>query len=612
MFCERKKIVGILSFIVTGIILIWGGVFFAEHFYALERNSFFAFHPDFLSAFNPWNPRPDMFPGEQHTPGLALLTASFAFQFFRTGYTALIAVILTGSMFSAVFTASLKRIWKRHIVLATAPLWATAYLFLAVSFKFPLHLVYALLWAGLLFLSATRIKNPTAGLVLSGLAGCCAVWLIGFAATMVFWLFYSVFFFCNTRFSYGRGILYGLFFIGIGLQPLAIGRIQAVNARQIYRSGFVEKWRTKGFGAQWHLYGLVKKTERLVMDGRYQEALEVANPYWFAHPCPIDDLITGRNTFYKRLSAQQIELRQWLAVYTKLALIGSHRINEDFFSYYRIPEIYDNLADISLPYFNKTKLIYDRLWGNSTGVYSQAMNLMELSGPDYFLLNESIPAALVCEQYDLAHKYIRLLESTLFYRKQATTYRKAAQLLRQPASMTDAEPEVLKTAAHLKELRNLGLITWMDKNGSIDLEMTELWKQNPASLENLEYLSLLDLLDKRLDKVAENIETYLALSHQTPPYHLPKAWQEMLFIMMQDTHIDIPTAVLPVIEQMQWDPNVLKQCRLFYQAREKYAGGGMTPAEITQRFGHTFAYNYYFRRFVDVTPSSPSTPGLAH
>ena len=614
VFCKNEKLFRFLCFGMAGIVAVWGGCFFAEHFYALERDSFFGFDTDFLRAFFPWNPRPDMFPGETHTSGLAQLTAYFAFQFFKTGRGALIAVSLICLAFSLVFSASLKRIWKSRFTLYTAPLWAIAYLFFAISLKFPEYFVYALLWAGIFFLGISYIRKPFASLIVAGLTGCCAVWLIGFVATLVSWGFYSTFFVLHYR-TYLRKFMlpiYGLFTLCVVLQPLAVSHVQVMKADQIYRSGFMENWHQAGFASQWHLYVCVKKTERLVMEGKYQEALETANPYWFSHPCPIEDLVTGKNTLYLQLSAQQIELRQWLAVYTKLALIGSHRLNEDFFSYYRIPEIYNDLDDTGIPFFSKTKVIYDRLMGNFTGVYSNAMNLMELLGMDYFLLEESIKAALICEQYGLADKYIRLLATSLSYHKLAEIYRQTSAILQRSLSETAVtETEVMQTVAQIREKRALGMTTWMDETGNVYLEAEALWRQNPASLENLEYLSLFDLLYKRLDNVVRNIEPFIALSGQTPPYRLPEAWQEMLFVMMRVMPDSIPPSVFPLIEQMSWDEKVLKQSRLFYQARERYLEGGMTPVEITKRFGHTFAYNYHFRRFVDIWPHSPAA-ALAH
>lgn len=612
MFCRNSKLFGFFFFAIAIFIVVWGGYAFAEHFYALERNSFFSFNTNFLNGFWPWNPRPDIFPGEKHTPGLALLTASFAFQFFKTGITTQIAVILTGFIFSIVFSLSLKRIWKSRFALCTAPVWAAAYLFFTISPKFPEHFVYALLWASIFFLCISRLKKPLPSLVVAGLTGCCAAWLIGFVATMAFWIFYSIFFFLHHRPRLAGSLFHGLFTVGIALQPLSIGNVHAITACQIYRSDFEKKWYQTGFSTQWSLYNRVKKTERLVMETRYQEALETANPYWFSHPCPVEDLVTGKNTLYPQLPVQQITLRQWLAAYTKLALIGSHRLNEDFFSYYRIPEIYNEFSDEGIPYFSNIKILFNRLMGNSTGVYSQAMNLMELSGPDYFLLDESIQATLICEQYGLAEKYIRLLASTLFYQKQAEIYRKASEILQQSVTNGHAEPEVLQIVTKIKERRKLGLTTWMNETDDVYRDAVALWRQNPASLENLEYLSLFDLLYKRLDSVVSHIGTYIDLSKQTPPYHLPESWQEMLFIMMQDMPNRIPVSVYPLIEQMEWDEKVLKQCRLFYQIREQYAKGGMTPIEITKRFGHTFVYNYYFRRFLDIWPHPQKKPPLAH
>ncbi len=609
MFCH-KKIFKFALFATTCLVLGLGGWIFAEHFYVQGRYSFFCFDLDFLRSFYPWRIRPDMFPGEAKGAPLSILTASFVFQFFRVGSSFLFVLIIIGVWFSSILTLSTKKIWTNCLTLLTTPIWSLLFLFFAISPKFPTYFVYSILWAGVFFYLVSLIKKPFGSLIIAGLVGCCAVWLIGFVATIVFWVFYSLFFFIHFRPHLSRLHLFFFFTIVITLQPLIIGKVHAINTFQIYRSGFAKKWYKNGFHKEWNLFIRVNKTDRLITEKRYQEALEIANFYWFSHPCPYEDLISGKNSLFKKFSPEHLVLRQRLAIYTKLALIGSHRLNEDFFNYYRIPEIYNDLSDHNTPIISTIKVFYDRLMGNFTGVYSWAMNLMELFGIDYFLLNESIQAALICEQYNLADKYIRLQANTLFYRKQALIHYKTMTVLQQSNSTENKEREIQQEVEWINEKRKLGLTTWMDETGDIYKEAVVLWSQNPSCLENLEYISLFDLLYKRLDSTVRNIEKYVELSKQTPPYRFPKAWQEMLFIMMKEKPNQIPSSILPFIEQMTWDETILKQCRLFYRDLEIYAKGKLTPVDLTKRFGHTFIYNYYFRFLLETNSSLPKNPPI--
>ena len=358
---------------------------------------------------------------------------------------------------------------------------------------------------------------------------------------------------------------------------------------------------------------ILMKTERLVAEQKYGETLELANQYWFSHPCSIDDVVTGRNSLYAGLKPVEIPFRLDLAAYTHVALLGAHRLNEDFFTYYRVPEIYGQIGEADAPAGILVSVFKNRLIGNHTVVYSQLMNLMEAEGLSYFSLEQSIFSALVCYQYGLADKYIRLLESTLFYRKAALRYREVSVLLQNPeAKRKEVSPTTLKLLEQIEKERNKSLVDYIYTSGLSEMEARELWRQRTgASLENLEYIALMDLLYKNTDSVVARIPDYLRLSAQDrPPYRLPAAWQELLLVLAQENRV-LPEKVAALMPDMAWDNAVLKQLQLFYGERERLMRRMSSPQQITQAFGHTFAYNYYFSRFVRPQPSQSAKP-LAH
>lgn len=356
---------------------------------------------------------------------------------------------------------------------------------------------------------------------------------------------------------------------------------------------------------------ILMKTERLVTDGRYEEALQLADQYWFSHPCSIDDVVTGRNSLYAGLSQTEILFRFDLAAYTRVALLGAHRLNEDFFTYYRVPEIYGQIEETGAPAGTLISVFRSRLTGNHTAVYSQIMNVMETEGMSYFLLEQSVFSALACRQYGLADKYIRLLENTLFYRKDALRYRQVSEYLQNPQTAA-ASPETRALAEQIERERNKSLTDYIYTSGSGEAEARELWRQRPAaSLENLEYVSLTDLLYKRLDSVMARMGDYLRLSGQTqPPYRLPSAWQEMLLVAAEERQGQLPPQVAEYMRHLAWNNALVKQCRMFYGERERLRRGMSSPQQITQAFGHTFAYNYYYSRFVN--PQQDGNHALAH
>lgn len=353
-------------------------------------------------------------------------------------------------------------------------------------------------------------------------------------------------------------------------------------------------------GNDYRLTRILMKVERLITEQRYEDALQIANRYWFSHPCPIDDVVTGRYSLYEGLSQEEILFRMDLADYTRLALLGAHQLNDAFFAYYRVPEIYGQLENGGTPTGFWVSAFRNRLIGNHTIAYSQLMTLMETEGMSYSLLDMSIFSSLICHQYGLADKYIRLLENTLFYRKKALLYRNVSEYLQHPEKALSTQGNAL--AEQILQERKKVQTDYIYTNISEENNARELWKQRPAaSLENLEYISLIDLLYKRTDSVMARIGDYLHLSEQKkPPYRLPSAWQEMLLVMLEENHGEIPAGGSAYLNDILWDEALVKQCRLFYMERERLRRGMSTPRQITESFGHTFAYNYYYSRFVNI------------
>ncbi|MCM1530761.1 MAG: DUF6057 family protein [Bacteroides sp.] len=372
----------------------------------------------------------------------------------------------------------------------------------------------------------------------------------------------------------------------------AFCQISISFARQPYYKGLKEY----GFNR------ILMKTDRLLTEGRYREALQVVNDYWFSKPCAIDDVVTGRNTLYAGMSPQEIFFRQELADYTRVALLGTHSLTDNFFDYYRVPEIYGQLDDFPTPFRRKVSILRGRLIGNHTFVYEQILNEMESEGMNYFMLEQSVFSALTCHQYALADKYIRLLGKTLFYRKQAACYAAVSAILQQGGDPSELLPEASCMLRKIQRERLRIPNGYTHLNGVRELEFRELWKQTPCSLENLEQITLFDLLYKRNDSVMAHIGDYLRLSgQQKPPYRLPRAWQELLLVEMEERG-GLPEVAAKYMKDLQWDKGLLIQTQRFFQERERLRLGLSSPRQITQGFGHTFAYNYYYSRFV--TPSS--------
>lgn len=338
----------------------------------------------------------------------------------------------------------------------------------------------------------------------------------------------------------------------------------------------------------------LQEVERLCLEERYDEAVSVADEYWFSHPCSINDVVSGQNTLYKDLSENEILFRLRLATYTKTALIGSGRLVSRFFSYFRIPEIYNEIEDYVQKEPSVAGMLRQRALDNPTAVYCLGINAMEREGVSGEGLSLMVPAILACGQWDLAEKYIRVWAGLKGWEKEALKYGEVLAFLRAPE--VSASDEVKALAQKITAYSQKGLTDYLNDEESLAAECRARWAQNPASQGVLECVLLYDLLYKDLEHAASLLPTYLRERED-----IPVPLQEAILIMQ--------TEGIPVADSLQISlPNFGR----FLHARELWRRGLKTPAELTSEFGSTFAYNYYFSRFITPpTPTDPHRP-LAH
>ena len=364
---------------------------------------------------------------------------------------------------------------------------------------------------------------------------------------------------------------------------------------------------------------ILLKTDRLIAQERYDEALQTVNSYWFSHPCSIEDVVTGQNSFYAGLSENEIVFRSDLAAFTRVALLGAHRLNEDFFTYFRVPEIYTQMNLSKTSPAGASSWIYKSLIaGHHTATYTQILCMFENDGLSAPWMDMAVYSMLVCGQYPLADQYICLLEYTPFYRHKAQLYKEASRLLQtetaeagvgaRPVVSADAQALAKKIKKERSKLPAGYMLC-----DEYDEENTRLlWQQYPHSLANLEYLCLFELLNKNIDSVSAHIGDYLRLTNQQkPPYRLPSSWQELLHIYKIENR-PLPPQIEILIPQMEWNKSILRQTEMFLRARMQKQYGRITSYDITREFGHSFIFNYYYIRFMDVKQMNAPKKSLSH
>ncbi|MDE5609732.1 MAG: hypothetical protein K2I66_05050, partial [Bacteroidales bacterium] len=342
--------------------------------------------------------------------------------------------------------------------------------------------------------------------------------------------------------------------------------------------------------------------QQLCLEERYDRAIALADEYWFSHPCSIDDVISGQNTLYKDLSKSEILFRLRLASYTKTALIGSGTLVSRFFSYYRTPEIYNEIEDYVQREPSLAGMLRQRALDNPTAVYYLGINAMEREGVSGEGLSLMVPAMLACEQKNLAEKYIRAWAGLKGWKKEAARYAAVLDALRNPDA---AENPQAALAQEITAYGQKGLTDYLNDEESVAAECRARWAQNPASQGVLECVLLYDLLYKDLEHAASLLPAYLRLSGQSdaPAYEIPLPLQEM-FRIMQTEGMPVADSIETLLPNVAWNEEAARNFGRFLHARAQWQRGLKTPAELTSEFGSTFAYNYYFSRFI--TPPAPT------
>ncbi len=544
MYKQNNKILLWPTSLLVACFVAWH---YDELLWSLERNSFFSFSFDFLRAF---------LAGGNQLPGLDIfypvpqLIGAFFLQFYK-GWGVYVTFSLLCAGFSVMASLCslhfLKRLfpkqaaWFAILFPLFGFLWAGVWCWLALSPIFPFYFAYTLLLS--LFVFFLSGKLPTCGRLAMG-----SVWLIlsfsvtGGLCSLCFLVAMVIREAITFRPTSGVW-LFIPFLFGIAIQA----NILHTNHLSIQK-GLVSDLPNfhNRLPHPVKFFLLVKQTERLCLEERYADALEFADAYWFSHPCPISDVMNGQNTFYAGLSEDEIIFRLRLASYTKTALIGSGNLVSRFFSYYRIPEIYNLHNDLRQIDFSLESMLRQRALENPTATYYIGVNLLDYNRFSYANLRICIPSMLASYQYGLANKYIRILQGTLFYGKDADR--------------------------------------WLELSNSIQIDSIQ---RNPSSRATLDCLLLDRLLSKDLMGASSLIPSYIRLNE-----NFPRPLQELICIMQREM-FPISDSVQTFLKDMPVDESVERNFRRFLHDFSLWLQGQKTTEELTAEYGHTYPYYYY-------------------
>ena len=255
-----------------------------------------------------------------------------------------------------------------------------------------------------------------------------------------------------------------------------------------------------------------------------------------------------------------------------LALSMTGRLPDSQFSYFQ------NGPDGLLPEFQR-----DHTSPVSTGEAYWFLGMVNTAQRFAFEAQESIPdfqksarcyvrlaeTNIVNGDTDVAVKYLRALEHTMFYRKWA---RETLELL-ESGQIFEHRPEL----ARARDFR-LKDHDFLFSGDEMDSMLGLLNVENPANTMAVDYLMAWCLLKKDLDRFVECISMVKA------PV-MPKAYQEALLLRWALTHTDFE-GLPPYLS--------IANARRFNSFIEA-TRSGKTIAEMQKQFGDTYWFYYYYR-----------------
>ncbi|MBD5397462.1 hypothetical protein HDR62_04925 [bacterium] len=327
----------------------------------------------------------------------------------------------------------------------------------------------------------------------------------------------------------------------------------------------------------------LQKMERLCLEERYEEAVAFADDYWFSHPCPISDLVNGQNTLYEGLSEDEIIFRLRLASYTKTALIGSGSLVSRFFSYYRIPEIYNGMEDGAIGEYSLAGMLRQRALDNPTAVYCTGINIIEKDGVQGEVVSLMVPAMMACGQWTLAERYIYVLAGIKGWKKEALKYSEVVAFLQASSVSDEVSDDVRALAEKITAYGQKGLTDYMNDTWSLEENCRARWQQNPSSFSVLNCIIIFDMLRKNLEHAASLLPAY---------GQLPRPLQEMICIMQREM-FPIADSVQAFLKDFPVDESVERNFRRFLHDFSLWQQGQKTAEELTAEYGHTYPYRYY-------------------
>jgi hypothetical protein len=258
--------------------------------------------------------------------------------------------------------------------------------------------------------------------------------------------------------------------------------------------------------------------------------------------------------------------------YTNLALFKTGKMLDRMFSY---PQI--GSQGLRLKWQRNLNLffggeVFSQLAYNNESIH-WAFEALVAKGMNPRSLKKLAVGCIVNGNYDIARKYLSLLNRTLFYRKWAQKHIRYLS----DTDLMEEDPE-------LSRYRDLRVCTnfFSEVNG---LNLQDLLKNNPENKMAYEYLLASLLLDRNLDGFASLIQNLRNYNFKTMPLHVEEA---LIFYNFYENKNQVP-------EGYSFRQETINRFNDYARAYTAYRSDRKVAAfELGKRYGKTFWYYLQF------------------
>lgn len=578
-------------------LLVWTGLFLflqtngKYHFYYIEQNQLFLFDTHYIITTL------------QHPAGFAQLLADFCMSFYIRPYGGAVWTSLMLTLIGIFTSAILKKRSPHYnrFILSLLPI--VLFLFILFDYNYQYTGIVAYLIMLCLLYLYVHLKNDAIRLVYACFSTIVLFWgtgsvIIPFIISILLWEILKK---TQRAYLFLLPVLVAALFLGIYTRLTSVEQCKTL----LFSNYFTEV----SLSDAWYnffwicmpvsllitaLYqpGLLKRSIRTGLSGL--QLLAIGLLYWLS----FTKYTHQEFSFYNELD-YYMRNGQWDEVIKRygettdtkndlydcclnIALAEKQVLTDSLFYFnpHGIRSLYLqwNQSSISASLLNELYFSMGHIALAQRMAFEANVNAYGYSNPR--MLKRLVQTNLIFGTYDVAEKYISILEKSIGYRSWATQQR---HFLRNDKNVEN-DPLLGQKRKCIPAENFLSELT------GLDVDLKKIIRQNPAHKQTFQYLSALYLLNKDMDNFKELLQTYYG-TEVLPA--LPKSFQEAVVLLSEDEigywrNFQVPTGT--VGRYNGYRKKVLD---------ERYSMNTLKTT-LEKEYGDTF---WYYALFIELDPT---------